>query len=151
MTASGSLSKEEGKRKTTGSDKERRPKRRKRQRRGREKERGVEIKGVLLITVRSGVTGPREASAFLRRLVKCPWYSAAGNIFRLRLSKDPTLTFHLTGVFASPPRLESRPRLNPIRQPCAQRYNQNCNQAILNDLKRGHELTREAISREPRK
>lgn len=94
-------------------------------------ERETEIKGVLLITVRTGVTGPREASAFLRRLVKCPWYSAAGNIFRLRLSKDPTLTFHLTRVFAFSPRYFLPPSppppsapsldsvLNPIRQPCA--------------------------------
>lgn len=66
--------------------------------------RASEIKGALLITVSTGVTGPREASAFLRRPVKCPWYSAPGNIFRLRLSKNLALTFHLTKASAPPVR-----------------------------------------------
>lgn len=71
---------------------------------GVDRGRASEIKGALLITVSTGVTGPREASAFLRRTVKCPWYSAPGNIFRLRLSKDPALTFHLTKTSAPLPR-----------------------------------------------
>ncbi|KAL2738649.1 hypothetical protein V1477_012008 [Vespula maculifrons] len=84
----------------------------------------------LLITVRSGVTGPREASAFLRRLVKCPWCSAPGNIFRLRLI--PAKSDKTTAP------------------PC---YGQNCNQpTILNEAtKSAMEIANPLRKREERK
>ncbi|KAF7388279.1 hypothetical protein HZH68_012221 [Vespula germanica] len=77
-----------------------------------------------------GVTGPREASAFLRRLVKCPWCSAPGNIFRLRLI--PAKSDKTTAP------------------PC---YGQNCNQpTILNEAtKSAMEIANPLRKREERK
>lgn len=96
-----------------------------------EKGGGVVVVGrALLITVWYNAARPCKASAFLRRLVKCPrCCCAAGNIFRLRLSKasPKPLTFHLTEV---PSLSNFRSLLNPIRR-AFRSPSQNCNRAPI--------------------